>query len=89
MAKIVVKMTGHGRGTVQVNGQELEFVRGVSFLASVGQRNRLLLELVADEVVIESEDTEVDWEQVAKSRAISLERDLPKANTKNNNRGRL
>ncbi len=48
-----IVMTGHGRGEVFIDGQKIERVRGFSFMCDTYDRNRLLIDIVADRVEID------------------------------------
>lgn len=50
---IRIVMSAHGRGEVYVDGVKIDRVRGFSFIAAVGECNRMLLDIVAARVEIE------------------------------------
>ena len=51
VARIV--MSAHGRGEVYIDGVKIEKVRGFSFMVDTVDRNRLLLDIVADRIEID------------------------------------
>ena len=48
-------MTGHGQGKVFKDGEELKNVKAVSFHASTGNVNTIVLTYAADSIEIEAE----------------------------------
>lgn len=55
MHKVKIVMTGHGRGTVIVDGTEVHWVRAIETRCAHGEVNTVTLTLLADEVEFDSE----------------------------------
>lgn len=52
MNKVLITMDGHGRGSVSINGAEVQQVTDVRFKVSVGKANRVLLVVLADQLEV-------------------------------------
>lgn len=65
--QVKVVMTAHGRGEVYLDGEKVGAVREITFEAGVNQPNRVLLEVIAESIEIESAETEVCTNYVEQS----------------------
>jgi hypothetical protein len=59
MSKVRIVMTHHGIGSIEVDGRELPGVRNILFRAGVGKENLVRVDLLADELEIDSAETKV------------------------------
>jgi hypothetical protein len=57
--KVRIVMRSHGIGSIEVDGRELQGVRNILFRAGVGKENLVRVELLADELEIDSAETKV------------------------------